>query len=321
MNMTRTNTNPLRIIFAGTPDFAAKHLQALIDSEHDVIAVFTQPDRPAGRGNKILPSPVKQLAIEHAIDVYQPSTLKKTENQQAIIDLNADIMIVVAYGLILPQAVLDMPKLGCLNVHGSLLPRWRGAAPIQRACWAGDLETGVTIMQMDAGLDTGDMLFKASCTIEGNDTSATLYDKLAQLGPNALLETLSLIISGDVIAQKQDETLVTYAEKLSKQEAKLNWQLPAKQLERCIRAFNPWPVSYLEINGEPVKVWQSTVIDQQSNKQPGTILHADKNGIQVATLDGIINLIQLQPAGKKPMSAQDILNSRKAWFEVGNKLE
>ncbi|GAA5111596.1 methionyl-tRNA formyltransferase [Orbus sasakiae] len=314
------NNQPLKIIFAGTPDFAAKHLQALIDSPHDVIAVFTQPDRPAGRGNKVTASPVKQLAIQHNIDVYQPQTLKKEENQHTIAKLNADIMIVVAYGLILPQAVLDMPKLGCLNVHGSLLPRWRGAAPIQRACWAGDKQTGVTIMQMDAGLDTGDMLLKASCEIETDDTSATLYDKLAKLGPDALLQTLDLISKGHAQPQKQDESLVTYAEKLSKHEAKLDWNLSAEQLERCIRAFNPWPVSYFEIEGEPVKVWQGNVIAQATNQIPGTILQADKSGIQIATKMGILNLTQLQPAGKKPMSAQDILNSRKAWFTVGRIL-
>ncbi|WP_392561360.1 methionyl-tRNA formyltransferase [Orbus sturtevantii] len=316
----KNSTTSLKIIFAGTPDFAAKHLQSLIESEHEVIAVFTQPDRPAGRGNKITASPVKQLAVENNIAVYQPVTLKKVENQQIISALNADIMIVVAYGLILPQAVLDMPRLGCLNVHGSLLPRWRGAAPIQRACWAGDLETGVTIMQMDAGLDTGDMLFKAKCSITPDDTSASLYDKLALLGPNSLLKTLALILSGEAIAEKQDESQVTYAEKLSKQEAKLNWQLPARQLERCIRAFNPWPVSYFEINDELIKVWQANVIEQNSKQIAGTILQADKNGIQIATAEGIINLTQLQPAGKKSMSAADILNSRQAWFSIGKQL-
>lgn len=319
--MTKIQSNhPLKIIFAGTPDFAAKHLQALIDSKHEVIAVFTQPDRPAGRGNKLTASPVKQLALDNNIDVYQPATLKKIENQQLIADLNADIMIVVAYGLILPQSVLNMPRLGCLNVHGSLLPRWRGAAPIQRACWAGDIDTGVTIMQMDAGLDTGDMLLKAKCPITAEDTSASLYDKLALLGPNALLETLTLITTGKAIAKKQDESQVTYAEKLSKQEAKLDWTLSAQQLERCVRAFNPWPISYFELNDEPIKVWQANVINQQSNQAPGTILQANKQGIQIATADGIINLTQLQPAGKKPMSAADILNSRQSWFTIGRLL-
>lgn len=317
--MTST-TNPLNIIFAGTPDFAATHLKALIDSSHNVIAVFSQPDRPAGRGNKLTASPVKQLAVEHNIPVYQPATLKTEEIQKIIADLNADIMIVVAYGLILPQAVLDMPKLGCLNVHGSLLPRWRGAAPIQRACWAGDSETGITIMQMDAGLDTGDMLYKLACPIEANDTSATLYEKLAKLGPQALLDTLTLINQGKVKPEKQQQSQATYAEKLSKQEAKLDWNLSAKQLERCVRAFNPWPVSYFEVNGEPVKVWQAQVITVEHNQLIGTILQVDKKGICIATSDGALNMTVLQPAGKKPMSAQDLLNSRKAWFEVGKIL-
>ena len=314
-------TKPLNIIFAGTPDFAATHLKALINSNHNVIAVFSQPDRPAGRGNKLTASPVKQLAIENNLPIYQPATLKTEENQQIIANLNADIMIVVAYGLILPQAVLDMPKFGCLNVHGSLLPKWRGAAPIQRACWAGDSETGITIMQMDAGLDTGDMLYKLACPIESSDTSATLYEKLAKLGPQALLETLALINQGKIKPEKQQQSQATYAEKLSKQEAKLDWNLSAIQLERCVRAFNPWPVSYFEVNGEPIKVWQAEVMATQHNQPVGTILQADKKGICIATSDGSLNMTILQPAGKKPMSAQDLLNSRKSWFEVGKILD
>lgn len=313
-------SKPLSIIFAGTPDFAAKHLAALLDSPHRVVAVLTQPDRPAGRGNKLTASPVKQLAEAANIPVYQPETLRKPENQDIIKSLNADIMVVVAYGLILPQAVLDMPKLGCLNVHGSLLPRWRGAAPIQRACWAGDTETGVTIMQMDAGLDTGDMLYKLHCPVLATDTSATLYDKLAELGPKGLLETLNLAAQGALTPEKQDESQVTYAQKLSKEEAKLDWSLSAKQLERCIRAFNPWPVSYFMIDDQPVKVWQANVIETQTSQAPGTVIQADKHGIQVATADGILNMTQLQPAGKKAMSAQDLLNSRQTWFTVGRNL-
>lgn len=310
----------MRIIFAGTPDFAAEHLQALIDSPHDVVAVFTQPDRPAGRGNKLTASPVKNLALAHNIPLYQPETLKKADIQQTIASIAADIMIVVAYGLILPQVILDMPKWGCLNVHGSLLPRWRGAAPIQRACWAGDHETGITIMQMDAGLDTGDMLYKLSCPIEPDDTSATLYHKLAKLGPKGLLDTLTLISEGNIKPEKQHESDVTYAEKLSKQEAQLNWNLSAKQLERCIRAFNPWPVSYFEVKGELVKVWQANVISEMHNQPVGTILKVNKQGICIATQEGALNMTVLQPAGKKPMSAQDLLNSRKDWFVEGQKL-
>jgi len=307
---------PLKIIFAGTPDFAARHLDALLASEHQVTGVFTQPDRPAGRGNKLTPSPVKVLAQAHHIPVFQPKSLKPEENQQLVADLQADIMVVVAYGLILPQAVLSMPRLGCVNVHGSLLPRWRGAAPIQRALWAGDSETGVTIMQMDAGLDTGDMLFKLSCAINDDDTSASLYDRLADLGPQGLLQTLQLLAENRAQPEPQNSDQVSYAEKLSKEEARLNWQLSAAQLERCIRAFNPWPVSYFLVDEQPVKVWQATVLPHQ-DKQPGEILHADKQGIQVATADGVLNLVSLQPAGKKPMSAQDLLNSRREWFSPG----
>jgi methionyl-tRNA formyltransferase len=313
-------SDSLRIIFAGTPDFAARHLDALLLSGHQVVGVFTQPDRPAGRGNKLTPSPVKVLAEQHQIPVFQPKSLRPQENQHLVADLNADVMVVVAYGLILPKAVLDMPRLGCINVHGSLLPRWRGAAPIQRALWAGDSETGVTIMQMDVGLDTGDMMHKIACSIEATDTSASLYNKLAELGPQGLLITLQQLAAGTVQREVQDEALVTYAEKLSKEEARLDWSLSAEQLERCIRAFNPWPISYFTIDDQPVKVWQATVLAETANTEPGTIVHADKHGIQVATAQGILNLTQLQPAGKKPMSAQDLLNSRREWFTPGNRL-
>jgi len=313
-------SDSLRIIFAGTPDFAARHLDALLSSEHQIVGVFTQPDRPAGRGNKLTPSPVKVLAEQHQIPVFQPKSLRPEENQHLVADLNADVMVVVAYGLILPKAVLEMPRLGCINVHGSLLPRWRGAAPIQRALWAGDSETGITIMQMDVGLDTGDMMHKISCPIETTDTSASLYNKLAELGPQGLLATLQQLAADTVEREVQDEAQVTYAEKLSKEEAHLDWSLSAAQLERCIRAFNPWPVSYFTIEEQPVKVWQATVLAETSGAQPGTIINANKHGIQVATADGILNLTQLQPAGKKPMSAQDLLNSRREWFVPGNRL-
>ncbi|MBN3143014.1 methionyl-tRNA formyltransferase [Pectobacterium brasiliense] len=314
-------SDSLRIIFAGTPDFAARHLDALLSSGHEVVGVFTQPDRPAGRGNKLTPSPVKVLAEQHSITVFQPKSLRPEENQAMVQALNADVMVVVAYGLILPQPVLSMPRLGCINVHGSLLPLWRGAAPIQRALWAGDSETGVTIMQMDVGLDTGAMLHKISCPILPQDTSATLYDKLAELGPRGLLETLEQLADGSAVAETQNDALATYAEKLSKEEARLNWQLSAEQLERCIRAFNPWPVSYFIVDEQPVKVWKAEVIAKAHGSQPGTIIQADKQGIQVATADGILNIQELQPAGKKVMAAQDLLNSRREWFVPGNTLD
>ncbi|UKJ21005.1 methionyl-tRNA formyltransferase [Enterobacter mori] len=310
----------LRIIFAGTPDFAARHLDALLSSGHKVVGVFTQPDRPAGRGKKLMPSPVKVLAEEHGLPIFQPASLRPQENQQLVADLNADVMVVVAYGLILPKAVLDMPRLGCVNVHGSLLPRWRGAAPIQRSLWAGDAETGITIMKMDVGLDTGDMLFKLACPITNEDTSATLYDKLADLGPQGLIETLQQLADNTATPEVQDEALAIYAEKLSKEEAQLDWSLSAAQLERCIRAFNPWPMSWMMIDDQPVKVWKASVIDGDTSEEPGTIIEVSKQGIQVATAKGILNLESLQPAGKKAMSAQDLLNSRREWFIPGNRL-
>ncbi|HSG52792.1 MAG TPA: methionyl-tRNA formyltransferase [Rheinheimera sp.] len=313
-------TTPLRIIFAGTPDFAARHLQALIDSEHDVIAVYTQPDRPAGRGQQLQPSAVKQLALQHNISVLQPKSLKKAPAQQELASLNADLMVVVAYGLILPQVVLDTPKLGCINVHGSLLPRWRGAAPIQRAIWAGDTDTGITIMQMDAGLDTGAMLSKVYCPIKDTDTSASLYDTLAQLGPDALLQALQNLPQLQQQAQPQDDALATYAEKLHKDEALLDFSKSAAALEREIRAFNPWPVSYLNLVQGTVKVWQATVGASNDGKAAGTVVSADKHGIRIACAEGALVITQLQPPGKKAMSAADFLNGRADWLSPGLKV-
>ncbi|MDE4015844.1 methionyl-tRNA formyltransferase [Glaesserella parasuis] len=313
----------LNIIFAGTPDFAATHLQALLNSEHNVIAVYTQPDKPAGRGKKLQASPVKQLAEAHHIPVYQPKSLRKEEAQAELQALNADVMVVVAYGLILPEAVLKAPKYGCLNVHGSLLPRWRGAAPIQRSIWAGDTETGVTIMQMDIGLDTGDMLHKVTTPILATETSASLYAKLAELAPPALLEVLNGLTSGQFKPEKQQDEQANYAEKLTKEEAKLDWNMTACQLERNIRAFNPAPMAYLTLMvnevEERIKVYQAEVLPHQE-KTIGTVLAVDKNGIQIATQQGVLNITQLQPAGKKPMSVQDFLNGRGDWFKVGSVL-
>lgn len=313
----------LNIIFAGTPDFAAQHLQALLDSEHNVIAVYTQPDKPAGRGKKLQASPVKQLAEANNIPVYQPKSLRKEEAQAELKALNADVMVVVAYGLILPEEVLNAPKYGCLNVHGSILPRWRGAAPIQRAIWAGDQETGVTIMQMDIGLDTGDMLHKVYISVEPSETSASLYAKLSELAPPALLEVLNGLEGNKFTPEKQDEALSNYAEKLTKEEAKLDWNLTACQLERNIRAFNPAPVAFLTVNvngnEERVKVYQANVLPHQ-DKSAGTVLAFDKKGLQIATVDGVLNITQLQPQGKKPMSVQDFINGRADWFEIGSKL-
>ena len=310
----------LRIVFAGTPDFAARHLAALLSSEHDVIAVYSQPDRPAGRGKKLTASPVKMLALEHDIPVYQPVNFKSDEAKQELADLNADIMVVVAYGLLLPQDVLETPKLGCINVHGSLLPRWRGAAPIQRSIWAGDAETGVTIMQMDVGLDTGDMLKVAKLPIEATDTSGAMYEKLAELGPQALLDCLNDIAAGNAVAVKQDDEQANYAKKLSKEEAQIDWTMDAAAIERCVRAFNPWPMSHFSVDDNAIKVWQARVEDMATNKPAGTIVKADKTGIYVTTGQNVLVLEQIQIPGKRAMPVQDILNSRAAWFEVGTQL-
>ncbi|WP_299082050.1 methionyl-tRNA formyltransferase [uncultured Paraglaciecola sp.] len=312
---------PLKIIFAGTPEFAALHLQALINSEHEIIAVYSQPDRPAGRGKKLQASEVKKLAVEHDIPVFQPQTLKTPEAQQTLAELGADIMVVVAYGLILPCAILNTPKLGCLNVHGSLLPKWRGAAPIQRSIWAGDKVAGVTVMQMDEGLDTGAMLLKHSIAITKQDTSASLYQKLAKIGPKALLETLSKL--EELPPQVQDNTLASYAKKLSKDEAKIDWQLPAEQLERNIRAFNPWPVAFFTLNEANIKVHASAVVKSEnpSKLAAGYILKANKEGILVATGVESLLLTKIQLPGKKPMAVSDVLNGKADWFTVGTSLK
>lgn len=312
--------NKLKLIFAGTPDFAARHLAALLSSDHEVVAVYTQPDKPAGRGQKLTASPVKELALANDLPVYQPASLRNEAAQAELAALGADLMVVVAYGLILPKAVLDTPRLGCLNVHGSLLPRWRGAAPIQRAIWAGDAETGVTIMQMDVGLDTGAMIRKVSCPIAFDETSASLYDKLAELGPQALVDTLGAMAAGDTAAEAQDDALANYAQKLSKEEARIDWSMEAVAIERCIRAFNPWPISWFEVAEQTIKVWQAEVIDSDHGQSAGTLLKADKQGIDIATGLGVLRLLTLQPPGKKAMSVSDLLNSRRDWFEPGTQL-
>lgn len=311
----------LNIIFAGTPDFAAKHLSVLLKSEFNIVAVYTQPDRPAGRGKKLTASAVKEVALAQNIPVYQPQNFKEADSVEQLASLNADLMIVVAYGLILPKVVLETPRLGCLNVHGSLLPRWRGAAPIQRAIWAGDKETGVTIMQMNEGLDTGDMLTKVSCEITADETSASLYDKLAQQAPLVLVDTIKHLVEGKLVPEEQDEALANYAKKLSKEEALIDWSNEGTFIERCIRAFNPWPMSYFMISGKPVKVHRASLLAINSKEAAGTIILADKNGIQVVTGSGVINLEVIQLAGKKAMSVQDILNSRRELFALGTHLQ
>lgn len=306
----------LRIIFAGTPEFSVAPLQTLIDSEHEIIAVYTQPDRPAGRGRKLTASPVKKLAEQENIPVFQPLSLKGEDEQNTIADLEADLMIVVAYGLILPQAVLDAPNMGCLNIHASLLPRWRGAAPIQRAIESGDAQTGVTIMQMDAGLDTGDMLHKVYTDINPDDSAQTLHDRLSTLGCEALMATIEGLIENRITAEKQNEAEVTYAEKLSKDEALINWSEPADRIIRKIQAFNPWPVAFTQFKDKPLRIWQARNLNDEeqqslnSESSPGKVVAVNKDGMFVAAGDKPICIQQLQPAGKKAMNAYDFAQSR-----------
>ena len=308
-------TEALRIVFAGTPEFAAEHLKALLDSPHQIIAAYTQPDRPAGRGQKLALSPVKQLAQQHGIPVLQPQSLRDPAAQAELAALQADLLVVVAYGLILPQAVLDTPRLGCINSHASLLPRWRGAAPIQRAIQAGDSESGVTVMQMEAGLDTGPMLLKVSTPIAADDTGGSLHDRLAELGPQAVLQAIAGLAAGTLIGEVQDDSQATYAHKLNKDEARLDWARPAVELERLIRAFNPWPISHSTLNGEPLKVLTAQLADGQG--APGQILAASKDGLTVACGEGALRLTRLQLPGGKALAFADLFNSRREQFAVG----
>ncbi|MDG9923445.1 MULTISPECIES: methionyl-tRNA formyltransferase [unclassified Pseudomonas] len=305
----------MRIVFAGTPEFAASHLQALLDAGREIVAVYTQPDRPAGRGQKLMPSPVKQLALQHGIAAYQPQTLRDPAAQAELATLNADLMVVVAYGLILPQVVLDTPRLGCINSHASLLPRWRGAAPIQRAVQAGDASSGVTVMQMEAGLDTGPMLLKVSTTITADDTGGSLHDRLAQLGSAAVVEAVGKLAAGELHGEVQDDSLATYAHKLNKDEARLDWSRPADELERLVRAFNPWPICHSTLNGEALKVLAAQL--GEGKGAPGTILAADKAGLTVACGEGALRLTRLQLPGGKPLAFADLYNSRREQFAVG----
>ncbi|KEA62478.1 Methionyl-tRNA formyltransferase [Marinobacterium lacunae] len=313
-------TKRLKIIFAGTPEFAAASLSAVLKTDHEVVAVYTQPDRPAGRGRKLTPSPVKQLALQHDIEVCQPLTLRDSAAQAQLAAFEADLMIVVAYGLILPQAVLDTPRLGCINVHASLLPRWRGAAPIHRALLAGDTETGITIMQMDAGLDTGDMLSIARCPIHADDTSGLLHDRLAELGAQTLVQALAPLSEGELEAVPQDDSLACYAAKLEKSEGVLDWNRDAIELERQVRGLNPWPVAYTEINGQTLRVWGARAESGDASQTPGTILAHSADSLVVATGKGRLALTVLQLPGGKPTAVSALLNAHKERFSTGTVL-
>ncbi len=300
-------SSSLRIVFAGTPDFSVAPLKALLAGEHRVVAVYSQPDRPAGRGRKLQAGPVKQTAVENDIPVLQPKSLKGEAEQAELAALKPDLMVVVAYGLLLPQAVLDIPRLGCINIHASLLPRWRGAAPIQRSILAGDDKTGVTIMQMEAGLDTGPMLHILDCPIDAGETGGSLHDKLAPLGAEALMQCLPAIADGSIEAETQDDTLACYAHKLSKEEAELDWNKSAEELERQVRAFNPWPVAQSQYQGGKLRVWNAVAVDGQG--KAGTVIAADKQGMDVACGQGVLRITQLQLPGKRAMAVADFLNA------------
>lgn len=309
----------MKIVYAGTPDFAVPALKALLDSEHEVVGVYTQPDRRAGRGKKLRASPVKEVAMEAGIPVFQPVSLRENEAQEVFAGLGADLMVVAAYGLILPLEILDAPRLGCINIHASLLPRWRGAAPIQRAIEAGDAKSGITIMAMAEGLDTGDMLLKVETELTEEDTGGSLHDRLAPLGAQALMQVLPMLEEGSVRAEPQDDALALYAKKLDKAEGVIEWQESASVIARRIRAFNPWPVCETATPLGTMRIW-SAMADAEGGKTkalPGTVLGESKGkGIEVQCGEGSVWLHRLQLPGKKPLNAGDFLNGRSLLGEV-----
>jgi methionyl-tRNA formyltransferase len=301
----------VNIVFAGTPAFSVSALQALLNAGHRIQAVYTQPDRPAGRGRRVVPSPVKQLALERVLPIHQPLTLK--ESAAELRALKPDAMAVVAYGLLLPKDILAIPKYGCINVHASLLPRWRGAAPIARAIEAGDTVTGISIMRMEQGLDTGPILSQAEISISEQDTARTLQDKLAMLGATVLVEALEKIAHGSVEPRSQDESQACYAHKLSKEEAWIDWRQSARSLERKIRAFNPWPVARTRLRDHSVRVWQARVESHAGAEEtvPGAVLSANADGIRVATGEGALALLRLQAEGGRVMDAAAFVNGHR----------
>jgi len=299
----------MRIIFAGTPDFAAHNLKALLTTEHTICAIYTQPDRPAGRGRKLTTSPVKQIALDNNIPIEQPESFKQQSDKDTLIAYQADLIIVVAYGLILPQAILDAPALGCINIHASLLPRWRGAAPIQRAILAGDNKTGICIMQMEAGLDTGPILTRVECSINNDDTSQQLHDRLAQLGGEILLNSLPRLTTLRAQAESQHHDFSTYAKKLQKTEANIDWKNTAKAIVRQVHAFNPWPIAQTQWKQKTFRIWSAEEIDTPHSATPGQVIKVDKNGIDIACGQGSLRVTEVQLAGKRAMPIDDFLNA------------
>lgn len=307
----------LKVAFAGTPDFAAVALKGIMESAHNVIAVLTQPDRPAGRGQKLHVSPVKTLAMAQGIPILQPVTLKDERALAEVQALQADVIVVAAYGLLLPHAVLAAPRLGCINIHASLLPRWRGAAPIQRAIIAGDTQTGITIMQMDAGLDTGPVLSMSPCNIESTESGGSLHNKLATLGSQAIVHALNELEAGTLTPRAQAATGVTYAAKLTKKDAQIEWNQSAFQIDRLVRAFNPWPTARTVWRGNPLLVWKMHALAEQSSAAPGTLVAIHRDGIDVACGQGQARLQEIQLPGGKRISVADFLNSRQ--LEIGER--
>lgn len=312
----------MKILFAGTPDFAASLLSALVQSQHQVMGVLCQPDKPSGRGQKTHPPATKLLAQQQNIPVLQPVTLKSDEIQDTLRGFQADLMVVAVYGLLLPPAVLAIPRLGCLNVHASLLPRWRGASPIHQAILSGDAETGITLMKMDAGLDTGDILLKRALTIEASDTTATLFDKLSTLGATCLVNFLNDCDSKNLqtlIGEPQDSRLATHAPKINKQDACIDWQKSAIQIEREIRAFQPWPISFSMLDDQLIRFWSASIENTKSTQPAGTILSATAKGLKIATGDGILCAESLQLPGKKPLPFNTLLNGHASLFTNGKQ--
>lgn len=302
---------PLRIVFAGTPEFAASILEGLVQArQHALVAVYTQPDRPAGRGLKHRPSPVKVLALAHNIPVYQPQTMRDPEIQADFARQHADVLVVAAYGLLLPKPILETPPLGCINVHPSLLPRWRGAAPIPRAILAGDRETGISIMRMNERLDAGPVLYTARCDIHPDDTAQSLHDRLAKLGADALLRALAQVQAGTAQARPQDETQATYAPRIHKAEALLDWRRPSHELERQVRAFNPWPIAWTTRDEQPLRIWQAAAVESAADAEPGSVVACSPSGIEVAAAEGRLRLLTVQRPGARPMAVADYLKSR-----------
>lgn len=310
----------LKVVFAGTPEFAKPVLEVLLKSEHQVIAVYTRPDRPAGRGQKLHASPIKELALRYALPIYQPESLRDEQDLQHMRDLAPDVIVVVGYGMLLPEAVLQIPRFGCINVHPSLLPRWRGSTPVQSAILAGDTKTGVAVMQLDKGMDSGDILNMIETPVGDDETSGELYERLFKLGADLLLKTLDQAEHHQLQPQKQAATRVTLARKIKKADAEIDWALPAQTLFNKVRAFNPWPVAFTYFKEQPLKIWRAKVINEKTPLAPSVIANVTKSELDIATGEGLLRLLKVQLPGKRPVPIKDFLNAFKKDLVVGKQL-